>query len=135
MTVQGGVKLRLLADSGFASVVGARLYPVRPPDSVAEPYAYYRYANEIDANTLTGNDRRIMATFTLTVAAKRYEQAWTAANAARDSLADFIGSLGVLSPADTIDNVTILFESAVDEESPAVGMYEVVSEFSISFPF
>lgn len=133
MTIQAGVKARLLAASAFAAVVGDRLFPLRPPDGVAEPYSYYRYLQEIDANTLTGNDRRIAATFTLTVATKSYDKAWTAANAARDSLADFVGTLG--SGGDTLESVSILFESAADEEAPAVGMFEVVSEFSISFPF
>lgn len=127
-TIQSTLGTYLRGYSGLAAIIGQRLYPVRPPDNAATPYAYY---------SVRGLERELplvnpvlTESFVLEVycASRSYDEAWSAARQVIDALNYYSATMG------TTSDVNIVFLDAEDQEAADVGIFEVLGKFNVIYP-
>lgn len=128
MTMESAVRAILVADPGFAALGGARVYPLRLPQSPTYPSVTYQRVSEATSlRTLEGETGRIDARLQIDTWATDPDSAANVAAAIYAALSDYGGtSLGVL-----IHNCRRDSQQQYYEDEP--GLYRVIQDWIVTY--
>lgn len=125
-TIEEALVTRLAAVSAVTTLVGSRVYPLRAPEGVAQPFLVYQRVAAPPRETAFGTDPGIARPrFQLVAWATSYATAKAVATAVRQALQRYRGTVG------GVEILDIFVEFDEDLHDDEVHLFGALTDFSV----
>lgn len=118
MTIESAIRQYLIAQPAVNNLIAGRLYPMVLPQPPTLPAATYQRVSRSAVRDLTGVAYWV-SRFQFSCWAERYADAKAVAQAIREALEDYVGTMGTFK---ILDSTTV---NEIDLSQPDTGLYHV----------